>query len=105
MGRSRSSSTAGNSSDPTALTAFEKAPRRMTRVLLTAAIVLLAAGGAAAQQRPLTTEDPATIGAGRILLEAGLDYAREAEYPVSRLEGQLFRFPLIGVSFGISSIA
>ena len=77
----------------------------MTRVLLTAAFVLLAACGAAAQQRPLTTEDPETIGEGRILLEAGLDYAREAEYPVSGLEGQLFRFPLIGVSFGISSIA
>ena len=77
----------------------------MTRVLLTAAFVLLAASGAAAQQRPLTTEDPETIGEGRILLEAGLDYAREAEYPVSGLEGQLFRFPLIGVSFGISSIA
>ena len=38
----------------------------MTRVLLTAAFVLLAAGDAAAQQRPLTTEDPETIGAGRI---------------------------------------
>jgi hypothetical protein len=36
----------------------------MTRVLLTAAIVWIAAGGAAAQQRPLTTEDPETIGAG-----------------------------------------
>ena len=36
---------------------------------------------------------------------AGLDYSREAEYPVSGLEGHLFRFPLIGVSLGISSIA
>ncbi len=76
----------------------------MTRFLI-AAFVLLVASGAAAQQRPLTTEDPETIGAGRVLLEGGLDYAREAEYPVSGLEGQLFRFPLIGVSFGVSSIA
>ena len=72
---------------------------------LSAVFLLLAASVASAQQRPLTTEDPETIGAGRVLLETGLDYAREAEYPVSGLEGQLFRFPLIGVSFGISSIA
>ena len=73
--------------------------------LFSAVFLLLAASVASAQQRPLTTEDPETIGAGRVLLETGLDYAREAEYPVSGLEGQLFRFPLIGVSFGISSIA
>ena len=76
----------------------------MTRFVI-AFLVLLAASSAAAQQRPLTTEDPETIGAGRVLVEAGLDYAREAEYPVSGLEGQLFRFPLIGVSVGLSSIA
>ena len=73
--------------------------------LLSIVLILCAASVASAQQRPLTTEDPETIGAGRILLETGLDYAREAEYPVSVLEGNLFRFPLIGVSFGISSIA
>ena len=59
----------------------------------------------AAQQRPLVTEDPETIGAGRVLLEAGLDYGRGVEYPVSGLTGQLLRVPLIGVSVGISSIA
>ena len=72
---------------------------------LSVVFLLLAASAASAQQRPLTTEDPETIGTGRVLLEAGMDYAREAEYPVSGLEGQLFRFPLIGISFGISSIA
>lgn len=72
---------------------------------LSVVFVLIAASAASAQQRPLTTEDPETIGAGRVLLEAGFDYAREAEYPVSGLEGQLFRFPILGVSFGISSIA
>ena len=76
----------------------------MTRLLF-AVFSLFAAGVASAQQRPLTTEDPETIGAGRALVEAGIDYAREAEYPVSGLEGQLFRFPLIGISLGISSIA
>jgi Putative MetA-pathway of phenol degradation len=58
-----------------------------------------------AQQRPLVTEDPETIGAGRVLIEAGLDYASDVEYPASGLEGDLFRFPLVGVSVGVSSIA
>ena len=70
-----------------------------------AACVLGVAGTAAAQQRPLVTEDPETIGAGRVLLETGLDYGRGVEYPVSGLTGQLLRVPLIGVSIGISSIA
>jgi hypothetical protein len=59
----------------------------------------------AAQQRPLVTEDPEPIGAGRILIEAGIDYSREEHYLVSGLEGHLLRAPTLGVSFGISSIA
>src|SRR5213594_3261781 len=58
-----------------------------------------------AQQRPLVTEDPETIGAGRILLEGGIDFARDQHYPVSGLEGNLWRAPTIGLSIGISSIA
>ena len=60
---------------------------------------------AGAQQRPLTTEDPETIGAGRILLEGGIDYTRGARFPASGLEGNLLRMPLFGISIGISSIA
>lgn len=60
---------------------------------------------AAAQQRPLVTEDPEPIGAGRLLIEAGLDYARDQVYPVSGLKGNLWRMPAVGVSIGISSIA
>ena len=70
-----------------------------------AALLTLLPLAAAAQQRPLVTEDPETIGAGRVLLETGLDYGRGVEYPVSGLTGQLLRVPLIGVSVGISSIA
>ena len=57
-----------------------------------------------AQQRPLVTEDPETVGAGRILIEGGFDYAREVEYPASGLTGNLRRFPLIGISLGIGSV-
>ena len=77
----------------------------MRRILLLAAALAFLPAIAAAQQRPLVTEDPETIGAGRVLLETGLDYGRGVEYPVSGLTGQLLRVPLIGVSVGISSIA
>jgi hypothetical protein len=59
----------------------------------------------AAQQRPLATEDPEPIGAGRVLLEGGVDYAHDQEYPASGLEGDLWRTPTLGISIGISSIA
>ena len=72
--------------------------------VLTAAFVFLLAPGALAQQRPLVTEDPETVGDKRILVEAGFDYARDVEYPLSGLEGHLRRFPLIGISLGIGDI-
>src|SRR5918995_4871112 len=58
-----------------------------------------------AQQRPLQTEDPETIGSGRILIEAGIDYKRDVYNPVSGLRGNLFTVPTLGVSLGVSSIA
>jgi hypothetical protein len=58
-----------------------------------------------AQQRPLLTEDPETIGAGRVLVEGGLDVAHDQQYPVSGLKGNLIRLPTIGISVGLSSIA
>jgi hypothetical protein len=73
--------------------------------VIVAASFCLLPRNSSAQQRPLVTEDPETIGAGRVLVEAGFDYARDAVYPASGLEGHLFRVPVIGVSVGISSIA
>ena len=79
--------------------------RRALAGALTIAAALAAAPGAAAQQRPLVTEDPETIGAGRVLIEGGVDYTRDAVYSVSGLEGNLLRVPVLGVSIGVSSIA
>ncbi|MGH9257712.1 MAG: hypothetical protein ACRD3C_24400 [Vicinamibacterales bacterium] len=73
-------------------------------VLAMAVLVWASPVNAFAQQRPLVTEDPETIGAGRMLVEAGFDYLRDVEYPVSGLQGHLRRFPLIGISMGIGSI-
>jgi len=69
------------------------------------ATFLWTASPASAQQRPLVTEDPETVGAGRLLFEAGLDYEKDAEFPLSGLTGNLFSVPNIGVSVGLSSIA
>ena len=66
---------------------------------------LLAAAPAFAQQRPLVTEDPEVVGAGMILIEGGFDYQHDVVYPTSGLQGNLLRVPLVGLSFGISSIA
>ena len=77
----------------------------MRRTLLASALMLLMPLAASAQQRPLLTEDPETIGAGRLLIEAGFDYGRGVAYPASGLEGNLLRVPLVGVSIGVSSIA
>jgi hypothetical protein len=74
------------------------------RFVLTAALALCAAP-VLAQQRPLRTEDPETIGAGRILIEAGLDYNRDVYFPVSGLRGNHLMVPTFGTSLGVSSIA
>jgi hypothetical protein len=77
----------------------------MTRALLILVCALCVPLNAFAQQRPLVTEDPETVGAGRVLVEGGFDYGRGVEYSASGLEGNLLRLPLIGVSVGVSSIA
>jgi hypothetical protein len=77
----------------------------MIRRLVLAFAVLALSRPSFAQQRPLLTEDPETIGAGRILIEGGVDYAHDQEFPVLGLSGNLWRVPSLGFSFGISSIA
>lgn len=68
-------------------------------------MALALARPAAAQQRPLLTEDPEPVGAGRVLIEGGVDVAHDQRYPVSGLKGDLWRVPALGLSVGLSSIA
>ena len=75
------------------------------RLAFVSMLAVLMAAPAAAQQRPLVTEDPETIGAGNILFEGGFDMQREIFFPVSGLQGDLVRLPVLGFSFGLSSIA
>ncbi len=72
---------------------------RYASTLVTAlAALFLNTASARAQQRPLVTEDPETIGSGRVLREAGFDHQREIFFPASGLTGNLFRAPTLGVS-------
>ncbi len=65
----------------------------------------LCAAPASGQQRPLVTEDPETIGGGRVLVETGVDYARDIFLPGAGLTGSLLKAPTFGVNIGLSSIA
>jgi|SRR5205809_3541890 len=75
------------------------------RIAFASLVAISLACPAAAQQRPLVTEDPEPIGAGRVLVEGGIDYAHNQFYPASGLKGNLWRIPTIGLSVGLSSIA
>jgi hypothetical protein len=75
------------------------------RIVLAALLAVACAPPLFAQQRPLVTEDPETIGEGRVLLEAGLDRNLDQVYPVSGLRGDLWRAPTIGISVGLGKIA
>jgi hypothetical protein len=80
-------------------------PRLASVLMFACCAIVLHARVAVAQQRPLVTEDPETIGAGRVLVEGGFDVRRGISFPASGLEGNLLRVPLIGISVGVSSIA
>ena len=77
---------------------------RSTRLIAAIVACLGMTSVAAAQQRPLVTEDPETIGAGRVLVEFGVDHTRDQHFPVSGLTGDLWTVPNIGFSFGGSSV-
>ena len=65
---------------------------------------LVVSSSVAAQQRPLVTEDPETVGGGRILVEAGIDVERSIFFPGSGLTGDLLEVPTIGISIGLLSL-
>ena len=73
--------------------------------LATAVMVAAPIAPVEAQQRPLVTEDPATVGGGQILVEMGVEWARDTAFPVSGLRGDLLTAPAIGISVGVGPIA
>ncbi len=79
--------------------------KKLVWCMLFAGTLALPARTALAQSRPLVTEDPETVPAGRILLEGGFDATRDTQFPASGLTGTLWRIGTFGLSFGVSSIA
>jgi Putative MetA-pathway of phenol degradation len=78
--------------------------KTLREVMFSLAIIAGGASHAYAQQRPLVTEDPEVIGAGRILVEGGLTYERDISFPASGLRGNLLTVPTAGVSVGLGSL-
>ncbi len=74
-------------------------------VIFAFAIVVSLSGAAHAQQRPLVTEDPETIGSGRVLLEGGFSLDSEQSNFVNGLEGDIARLASFGASVGIGASA
>jgi hypothetical protein len=74
-------------------------------VLLAVCLMGMTEGPSAAQQRPLETQDPAPVGAGRVVVESGVTYMQREFYPLSGLEGNLWQLPLLNFAIGVSSIA
>src|SRR5690349_11834603 len=79
--------------------------RSIVQRLRFALFFLACAAPALAQQRPLDTQDPETIGGGRVLVEGGVSAAHEMTYPLSGFKGNLWQVPVVGLNIGLSSIA
>ena len=46
-----------------------------------------------------------TVGGGQVLIEMGVDWARDITFPISGLTGDLLTAPTIGISVGVGPIA
>jgi hypothetical protein len=84
---------------------FVNVKRFVTGIAVCALLGFALVMPAGRQSRPLVTEDPETVPAGNMLVEAGLDLQQEAFFPASGLRGRLWKFGTFGLSIGISSIA
>ena len=58
-----------------------------------------------AQQRPLVTEDPETIGTGRVLLEGGFSLDRDQTQAAYGITGDVAHLASFGLSVGVGSAA
>ncbi len=57
----------------------------------------------AAQQRPLVTEDVEVVKPGSVRFEFGFDFLQDKNFPLSGLNGDLTRFGVVSVTFGLAS--
>lgn len=75
------------------------------KLLLVIVCALAPTATAHAQQRPLVTEDPETIGAGRVLLEGGFSLDKDQTQSAYGITGDVSRLASFGVSVGVGPAA
>ncbi|MGE0883864.1 MAG: transporter [Blastocatellales bacterium] len=63
---------------------------------------MMFASSAAAQQRPLVTEDVEIVKPGSVRFEFGFDFLQDKNFPLSGLNGDLTRFGVVSVTFGLA---
>ncbi|MCI0337324.1 MAG: transporter [Acidobacteria bacterium] len=56
-----------------------------------------------AQQRPLITEDVEIVKPGSVRFEFGIDFLQDKNFPLSGLNGDLTRFGVVRLTFGLAS--
>jgi hypothetical protein len=71
-----------------------------SRILFVTLLYLSISIPSPAQQRPLLTEDPRLIPNGALVMESGIGYARNAQFPLSGLKGDEVAF-LSGLHVGL----
>jgi hypothetical protein len=66
------------------------------------AVTIFGAVTASAQQRPLITEEVEVVKPGSIRFELGFDFLQDKDLTLSGLNGDLTRFGVIGLRFGLA---
>jgi hypothetical protein len=75
------------------------------RRLLPILVLLVLPLAAGAQQRPLTTEEALTVRPGAALVQFGLEFLQDANFPLAGLQGDLTRAGVVDVRFGVTRAA
>jgi len=74
----------------------------LTQFLLVIASAATLALSARAQQRPLVTEDVEIVKPGSVRFEFGFDFLQDKNFTLSGLNGDLTRFGVVSVTFGLA---
>src|SRR5262245_52325523 len=65
-------------------------------------VAILIVAPASAQQRPLVTEDVEVVKPGAARFELGFDFLQDKDFTLSGLNGDLTRFGVIAMTFGLA---
>lgn len=79
--------------------------RSLRRLYPLLPVLVVCALPMAAQQRPLQTEDPTILKAGRASLEFGFDFLQDAKFPVSGLRGDQTGLGVMGLHISLAGVA